>query len=1186
MKKSRKKSNTVAHVGDNSLAVGANFLITNDGNNDIGLDEECAKVFVMDNDYEGYNFHDPEYFSGQPKFGEKDYIRHRERDYPHMHAPLKIGFKSMKRRTIQPSTPVPAIVDSHWNDPEHPLLEKSPLTSLTNEDVEDIPDVSESENIISDPSNHLPHTHLEDTPTEKKVSFPDNHNHHTDSSDLNQDKRGIKKDHHDSHSKTRKHSLPDISSHRRRSHKDKENNTSLHGRRRISTQPEDKDLTPIDINQLDSHRSDDSRALRRHKASRTFSGNSPETNRPTKKCFDHSPHAIFVELAEIVSFENREDREWKETARWIKYEEDVEEGVDRWGKPHVASLSFHSLLNLRRCLEEGLVVLDMEETDLPAIAHRISEDLYKEDLIKEEDIPKIMRTLLLRHRHVNEQDRGFRFSNRKQSSASLQNLFEPDKRKRSYPIDNHTNHIKNGDPSQDALLKRPEKKVVIDIKDVPQATSNEDLKTGQHNETILKRIPAGAEGSVVLVGEVEFLDQPAIAFIRLAEGTVIPSLIEVNIPVRFVFVLLGPRLPNIDYHEVGRSISTLMANTQFHSIAYKADTRKELLSAINEFLDASVVLPPGDWAGQAVLPFAGIKAKIEAIRRRKENALKKEQEAHGIVTQPLISQGEDRKKDDDPLVRTNKPWGGLIRDLKRRYPHYKSDIVDGLNFQCVAAAIFMYFAAVSGAIAFGGLTGDKTESLIGISETLLCTSIGGIIFAVLGGQPLIIIGTTGALLLFDESLFQFCKSGGYDFLKTRIYISLWLAVIGVTVACFEGSVFVKLFTRFTEDIFSALIVLLYILESVVKVFYLYTKHPLMGDYCVANSTAGNSTAGNSTASNSTAGNRTVGDAVKRDDVEVPSNQPNTALFCTILTLGTFAIAYYLRMFRNSQFLGRSARRALGDFGVPIAIIIMVLADYNVPEIYTEKLNVPLGFSPSDTSKRKWFIPPDGVPVWIILIISKPERKLKKGSGLHLDIVIVCLINILCGFFGFPWLCAAAVRSIVHTSALTVMSRTHAPGEKPHLIEVKEQRLSALMVSILIGLSVLMSPLLRLVPMAVVLGIFLYMGVASTDGIQFFDRTRLFFMPVKHHPQTSYVRRVTTYKMHLFTLIQLICLVILWIVKSTKASLAFPFFLILMVPLRSQLPHFFSQRELRALDGDQVDGDDDEPDFYAEAPLPG
>lgn len=54
------------------------------------------------------------------------------------------------------------------------------------------------------------------------------------------------------------------------------------------------------------------------------------------------------------------------------------------------------------------------------------------------------------------------------------------------------------------------------------------------------------------------------------------------------------------------------------------------------------------------------------------------------------------------------------------------------------------------------------------------------------------------------------------------------------------------------------------------------------------------------------------------------------------------------------------------------------------------------------------------------------------------------------------------------------------------------------------------------------------------------------------------------KMHLFTLIQLLCLVILWIVKSTPISLAFPFFLILMVPLRAQLRFLFTPAELRAV----------------------
>lgn len=91
--------------------------------------------------------------------------------------------------------------------------------------------------------------------------------------------------------------------------------------------------------------------------------------------------------------------------------------------------------------------------------------------------------------------------------------------------------MKNGDPAADALLRPLENHTVIDVKDDTCSISNEDMRK-QHTDSIIKRIPVGAQASTVLVGEAEYLDQPAIAFIRLAEGVVIPSLIEVNIPVR------------------------------------------------------------------------------------------------------------------------------------------------------------------------------------------------------------------------------------------------------------------------------------------------------------------------------------------------------------------------------------------------------------------------------------------------------------------------------------------------------------------------------------------------------------------------------------------------------------------------------------------------------------------------------
>lgn len=164
----------------------------------------------------------------------------------------------------------------------------------------------------------------------------------------------------------------------------------------------------------------------------------------------------------------------------------------------------------------------------------------------------------------------------------------------------------------------------VDMKEeMTYTSSNEDLKKSSHNDHILKRIPAGAEATVVLVGAVDFLDQPTIAFVRLAEGAFMPSITEVTIPVRFMFTLLGPRTADLDYHEIGRSISTLMSNASFHKVAYKANERRELLSAINEFLDDSIVLPPGDWERQALLPFDELKAKSEAIRKRKAKALAK-----------------------------------------------------------------------------------------------------------------------------------------------------------------------------------------------------------------------------------------------------------------------------------------------------------------------------------------------------------------------------------------------------------------------------------------------------------------------------------------------------------------------------------------------------------------------------------
>lgn len=298
----------------------------------------------------------------------------------------------------------------------------------------------------------------------------------------------------------------------------------------------------------------------------------------------------------------------------------------------------------------------------------------------------------------------------------------------------------------------------------------------------------------------------------------------------------------------------------------------------------------------------------------------------------------------------------------------------------------MYFAALCTAITFGGLMSDKTHNVIGISETLVSGSWTGIVMALFSTQPLVIIGTTGPLLLFDESLYNFCLANELEFLTVRVYVGAWMGIIALAIASVEGSVLVRLFTRFTEEIFTGLISLLYIVETFIKLYNYFAKNPLLDEYSFVPET--NETMYWESRLNLTemkvvspVSGDTVVLQLEKPQTLIPGrnaaglliNQPNTALMCTILCLGTFLGAYYLRIFRNSHYLGRSARRAFGDFGVPISIIVFALIDY-LAMVKTEKLLVPEGLSPTQPG-RSWLVSPVGVhkpiPLWMAMACIVP-----------------------------------------------------------------------------------------------------------------------------------------------------------------------------------------------------------------------
>ncbi|XP_061122604.1 sodium bicarbonate cotransporter 3-like isoform X4 [Syngnathus typhle] len=897
---------------------------------------------------------------------------------------------------------------------------------------------------------------------------------------------------------------------------------------------------------------------------------------------EHVPHDLFTELDEL-SFRAGSATEWRETARWLKFEEDVEDGGERWSKPYVATLSLHSLFELRSCILNGTVMLDMRANSIEEIADMVIDSMVASGQLKEDLRAKVREAMLKKHHHQNER----KLSNRIPLVRSIADIgkkhSDPFLLERNGPLV-HPHSVPNYLDSEKAVERRPSKVGV----------SRVDMN-------FMKKIPPGAEASNVLVGEVDFLEKPIIAFVRLSPAVLITGLTEVPVPTRFLFLLLGPHGKGPQYHEIGRSMATLMTDEIFHDVAYKAKDRTDILSGIDEFLDQVTVLPPGEWDPTI---------RIEPPKNV-PSQLKRKRPSHPNGT--ASPAGELEKEEDHhvgpELQRTGRIFGGLILDIKRKAPFYWSDVRDSFSLQCLASVLFLYCACMSPVITFGGLLGEATKGNISAIESLFGASMTGVAYSLFSGQPLTILGSTGPVLVFEKILFKFCVDYGLSYLSLRTSIGLWTAFLCLVLVATDASSLVCYITRFTEEAFAALICIIFIYEALEKLFHLGEHYPVNSHNILENLTSYScqcSPPANASAQLLKKWNQTgySPDSVPWSSLNVSMCKmlngefvgtacgshgpyiPDVLFWSIILFFTTFFLSAFLKQFKTERYFPTKVRSTISDFAVFITIMVMVLVDY-LMGIPSPKLNVPDRFEPT-SKNRGWLMDPLGDnPWWTLLvaalpallctilifmdqqitavIINRKEHKLKKGCGYHLDLLVVAVMLGLCSIMGLPWFVAATVLSISHVNSLKVESGCSAPGEQPKFLGIREQRVTGFMIFVLMGCSVFMTSALKFIPMPVLYGVFLYMGASSLKGIQFFDRIKLFGMPAKHQPDLIYLRYVPLWKVHIFTLVQLTCLVLLWIIKASAAAVVFPMMVLALVFIRKLLDFFFTERELSWLD---------------------
>jgi solute carrier family 4 (sodium bicarbonate cotransporter), member 7 len=546
----------------------------------------------------------------------------------------------------------------------------------------------------------------------------------------------------------------------------------------------------------------------------------------------------------------------------------------------------------------------------------------------------------------------------------------------------------------------------------------------------------------------------------------------------------------------------------------------------------------------------------------------------------------------DPSMKADKrPFVGLISDIKRKIPWFISDFKEGFNVQCIAAAIYIYLVSLCSLVAFGALLGQNTDNYMGTIESILAGAICGILFAIFSGQPLNLLSATGPMLILENILSTLCQQYGIDFLEFRLWIGIWIGFLIFIFVLFNLSFLVKFITRFTEDCFASLVAILFIIDAFKSILKINSKYPaqIYGEeftfknVCNCTNTFNKSEKFiNESMCESLMGDWTCFDAPIKEFV------PDVFFFSILIFVFTFIICMGLKALRDSSFFPSFIRQILSDFAVLIAILSMSIMDA-VLKVNTPKLIVPSELKPTRSEDRKWLIPffekneywtiflaiaPAIIATMLIfmdqqitaVIVNRKEFKLKKGFGYHLDLLIVGITIVICSILGLPWFVAATVLALAHVNALKVLSENSAPGEKPQFVGVCEQRLTSLAVSILLGLSVFFTSVLKYIPMPVLYAVFLYMGVSTLAGLEVVDRILIILMPAKYQPDYPFLKHVNIKRVHIFTIIQVLSTTAMFTVKQIDIiAIGFPVLVVFTCFVRKILDYIFTQRELYWLD---------------------
>ncbi|MEQ2259017.1 hypothetical protein XENORESO_005575, partial [Xenotaenia resolanae] len=488
---------------------------------------------------------------------------------------------------------------------------------------------------------------------------------------------------------------------------------------------------------------------------------------------------------------------------------------------------------------------------------------------------------------------------------------------------------------------------------------------------------------------------------------------------RYVILILAPPRTKCTKSavELGRTFSTMFSDIAFRQKLLETKTQEEF--------------------------------KLELVSQRHQLS---------VVTENMVI---EEVEDSDPRRGKSlqcrdffKAGRGVYDDLRRRLPLYPSDFTDGLTgkdrclLKYITTAIFLYIAILLPAIAFGSLNDESTRGEIDVQKTIVGQSIGGVIYCLFAGSPLVIPLTTAPLAIFISVIRGICDDYDLDFDAFYACIGLWNSFFLILGGLFNVSLMMKLFKRSTEEVIALFISIAFVGDAVkgtVKIFEHFYHPPTLA---TTNSTVvlqqineilekiENQTT--TVPEHKTGRNMSLfGYQEEKTLVFLPETLVDCTrerpILCLLLMLGTLWLGYALYLIKKSPYLNGKIREVVSDCALPISVVIFsFIGSYLFIDIQLPVFNVHDGpifkYPAFEKLSGLTALSAAGLGFLLALLIfidqnivisltHVPEHKLLKGTAFHWDLMLTGFINILMSCLGLPWMHAAFPHSSLHARQL-------------------------------------------------------------------------------------------------------------------------------------------------------------------------